>query len=91
MNCDSGKEYRYAAHEQIKKAGMVIFPERPGTQGVQHALPPLRPRLQAEFPGGCRYLPTLSVKEGKKGWHICVLPSRTRWNTAMNTADTERK
>lgn len=53
-NCDSGKEYRYATHEQIKKTGMVVFPEWPGTQGVQHALPPLRPRLQAEFPGGCR-------------------------------------
>ena len=26
-NCDSGKEYRYAAHEQIKKAGMVVLPE----------------------------------------------------------------
>ena len=51
----------YAAHEQIKKAGMVVLPERPGTQSVQHTLPPLRPRLQAEFPGGCRYLPALSV------------------------------
>ena len=29
--------------------------------------------------------------EGKKGWYICVLPSRTRWNATMNTADTERK
>ena len=52
---------------------------------------PLRPRLQAEFPGGCRYLPALSIQEGKKGWYICVLPSRTRWNATMNTADTERK
>ena len=26
-NCNSGKEYRYAAHEQIKKAGMVVLPE----------------------------------------------------------------
>lgn len=48
-------------------------------------------KLQAEFPGGCRYLPALSIQEGKKGWYICVLPSRTRWNATMNTADTERK
>lgn len=26
-----------------------------------------------------------------KRWYICVLPSRTRWNATMNTADTERK
>ena len=45
---------------------MVVLPEGPGTQGVQHALPSLRPRLQAEFPGCCRYLSALSVKEGKK-------------------------
>ena len=42
-----------------------------------NALPPLCPRLQAELPGGCRYLSALSVKEGKKGWHSCVLPSQT--------------
>lgn len=24
-----------------------------------------------------RALPALSVQEGKKGWYICVLPSRT--------------
>ena len=28
-NCNLGKERRYAAHEQIKKAGMVVLPEWP--------------------------------------------------------------
>ena len=37
------------------------------------------------------FQPKLIVIEGKKGWYICVLPSRTRWNATMNTADTERK
>ena len=28
-------------------------------------------------------MPTLSVKEGKKEWYICVLPSWTRQNAAI--------
>ncbi len=35
--------------------------------------------------------PHYQSKRAKKGWYICVLPSRTRWNATMNTADTERK
>ena len=35
--------------------------------------------------------PHYQSKRAKKGWHSCVLPSRTRWNATMNTADTERK
>ena len=55
----------HAENEQKAQAGMAVFLKLPESYDIQSALPEMRLRLQAEFPGRRDGLSTLSIQASK--------------------------